>query len=1084
MMKRTFFFVFLSFTFHVSMAQRKEAGLCFTQNKNQWPSQVQYRADLPGGKLFLEKNSFTWLFYDSKKLAHMHDHGHGQNEVHHESPSGSIDLHAFHVSFLNSNPNPLISQEDEAGELRNYFIGKDPARWASDVKSYSRISYQGIYPYTTLELYEDDSHLKYEYKISPGGDAAAIQMKYEGADSVYLSGGSLIIKTSLNTITEEAPYSYQIIRGKKIAVPSAFNLKDNVLSFIFPKGFNKDYELVIDPKLIFSTYSGSLADNWGNTATFDQAGNLYSGGSVFGVGFPSTIGAFQASFAGVTGAHSYGVGIDVGILKYNSTGTALLYATYLGGFDSEIPHSLVVNENNELLIFGSTSSGDFPVTAGAFDQSFNGGSYTYPMGNNEVVLYRNGSDIFVSKLNAAGSVLMASTYIGGNANDGILYIGDPLTKNYGDQLRGEIITDKNNNVYIASSTQSSNFPISGGFQATHGNAGGHDAVVVKLNSNLSSITWSSFLGGSAHDAAFSIALDSLNNVFVAGGTVSSNFPVTAGSLITSEAGGGDGFVTRIDQSGSSIISSTYLGTSSYDQAYFVQLDSEENVYVFGQSGGSYPVSAGVYSNPNSGQFIHKLTKNLGTTLFSTVIGNKSGSPNLSPTAFLVNECGNIFLSGWGGAINDFSDGYIGGNTKNMSLTSDAFQSTTDGSDFYIMALEKNARSLLYGTYMGGNSSIGDHVDGGTSRFDKKGIIYHSVCAGCGGNSSFPTTPGVVSRTNKSYFDYNGTGFFYSNCNNAAFITDTSKGCAPLPVTFTNTSLGGKSFTWDFGDGSTQSSGTATPVSHNYSGPGTYPVMLIATDLTTCLGRDTAYRIINVYGINRPSVPSSFMICAGDSVQLNAGADPYYIYSWSPSTSLSNPTIYNPYSSAKQTIIYQVTITDTNNCSTVLTDTVIVSDIVKQGSVAKNISDCVGLPKMSFKNSSSGPLNYLWDFGDGQTSSEQNPVHEYQSFGTYTVIVKVYNNYCEGGDTLNFTIPVIKYPNLITPNGDSLNDQYVIEGNPGEWHLDVYNQWGEVVFKSQDYKNNWDANKLNTGIYYYLITTPAKVQCKGWVHVIK
>jgi gliding motility-associated-like protein len=1093
----------LIFSFFWTIAQKKESSLRFTQNKNQWPANVQYRADLPGGKLFLENNSFTYLFYDTKKLAQMHNHEHGENDDDRESASSLIKLHAFKVSFLNSNPNPLIHHDKRSGELRNYFIGKDRNKWASNVESYSKVSYQGIYPYTTLELYEDNNHLKYQYKLSAGGDAAVIQMKYEGADSIYINNGRLFIKTSLNTITEDAPYSYQIINGKKIFVPSKFSLSENIVGFSFPQGFDKSYDLVIDPKLIFSTYSGSLADNWGNTATFDNAGNLYSGGSVFGVGYPSTTGAFQANYGG---DNTYGVGIDVGILKYNGTGTTLIYATYLGGTNSEIPHSLIVNDNNELLIFGSTSSSEtdpdgFPTTINAYDRTFNGGSYTYPFGPNDAVLYKNGSDIFISKLNSTGSTLLASTYLGGSNNDGILYQFGSLTKNYGDQFRGEIITDKNNNVYIASSTESGDFPILNGFQNTHGNAGGHDAIVVKLNSDLSSIIWSTFLGGSSHDAAFGIALDSTNNVFVAGGTISTNFPTKANSLITSSIGSGDGFVSAIDKGGTSLIRSSYLGTTSYDQAYFVQLDVQENVYVFGQTGGVYPVSAGVYSNPNSGQFVHKLTKNMDSTFFSTVIGNGTGAPNLSPTAFLVNDCGNIFLAGWGGSVNDFSNGYIGGNTSAMSLTPDAFQSRTDSSDFYIMALEKGAKSLLYATYIGDNTTgtnfAGDHVDGGTSRFDKKGIIYHSVCAGCGGSSNFPTypKPGAWSNTNKSYFEYNNSGFFFSNCNNAAFkfdlaslradfIADTTKGCWPLPVNFINKSIGGKSFTWLFGDGATQTTPTTTPVSHTYADPGTYPVMLIATDLTTCIGRDTATGTINVYKINNIKVPSSYMICSGDSVRLDAGANPYFTYNWTPTTSLSDPTIYNPYSSTKQTIIYQVTLTDTNHCTTTLKDTVTVSEIVKGGSVAKNITDCTGLPKIAFENKSNGPLNYLWDFGDGQTSVEHNPTHQFSNFGTYTVIVKIYNNYCNGGDTLHLTIPIIKIPNLITPNDDNLNDKYIIEGNPGEWHFDVYNRWGEAVFKSENYSNNWDAQGLNTGLYYYLITTPAHVQCKGWVHVIK
>ncbi|MFL5730175.1 MAG: PKD domain-containing protein [Cytophagaceae bacterium] len=1102
MLRRFAFVLLISLLFLEAYSQGNQtSSLRFTENKNQWPSNVQYRADLPGGKLFLEKSSFTYVFYDTEKLARMHQHEHKEagkeTGGNHSEDNHLINMHALRVSLLGANTLPVIGHKDPAGELRNYFIGKDPSHWASNVSSFTKVSYQGIYPYTTLELFEDRNHLKYQYIIAKGGNPSSIRMKYEGADSIYIQNGQLFVQTSLNTITEEAPYSYQLIDGKKVFVPSAFTLKDHILSFSFPQGYDRNYELIIDPKLIFSTYSGSSADNWGNTATFDKAGNLYSGGSVFGVGFPSTTGAFQVNYGGV---NTYGVGIDVGILKYNAAGNNLLYATYLGGTNSEVPHSLIVNENNELLIFGSTSSSEtdplgFPTTLNAYDRTFNGGVYTYPFGSNDAILYQHGCDIFISKLDSTGSSLLASTYLGGSANDGILYQYDFLTKNYGDQFRGEIVTDKNSNVYIASSTQSADFPIINGFQSAHANPGGHDAVVVKLNQDLSSIVWSTYLGGSGQDVAFCLALDSVNNVFVGGGTRSADFPATDSSLFPNSISTHDGFVAAIDKNCDSLLASTYLGTSAYDQVYFVQLDAEENVYALGQSSGSYPVSPGVYSDPNSGQFIHKMSKMLDSSMFSTVIGNRSGAPNLSPTAFLVNDCGNIFLAGWGGDVNDPSDGYIGGNTNGMTLTSDAFQSSTDGSDFYIMAIEKGAKSLLYATYIGGNSNVGDHVDGGTSRFDKKGIIYHSVCAGCGGNSSFPTTPGAWSTTNKSYFEYNNTGFFFSNCNNAAFkfdlaslkadfIADTTMGCWPLPVNFINKSVGGKSFTWIFGDGSTQSTPTATPVNHTYANPGTYPVLLIATDLTTCTGRDTASGTISVFTLSPAAVPSSYVICRGDSVQLDAGANASYTYAWSPTDSLSNPSIYNPYANPSQKTIYHVTITDNHRCSIILADTVDVANISKGGSSAKNITDCSGPARMAFQNSSIGPLNYHWDFGDGQTSTDQNPQHEYPDFGTYTVVVNIFNNFCSGTDTLHLNIKPIKLPNLITPNGDSLNEAYVIEGNPGEWHFDVYNIWGEPVFKSDDYKNNWNAEGLANGIYYYLITTPAHVQCKGWVHVIK
>ena len=242
-------------------------------------------------------------------------------------------------------------------------------------------------------------------------------MEYEGADRLFLKNGNLHIQTSVNEIIEQKPFAYQVIAGKTVEVPCIFSLNKNILTFEFPNGFDNTIPLVIDPVLTFSTYTGSIADNWGYTSTYDANGNLYAGGIVFGLGYPFTTGAYQTASGG---------GIDIGISKFNSNGTGLIYSTYLGGTSSEIPHSLIVNNNNELLVYGTTGSLNFPITAGAYDVSFNGGTAVTVTG---AVPFPNGSDIFISKFNAAGSALSGSTFIGGSGNDG-LNVAATLHYNY------------------------------------------------------------------------------------------------------------------------------------------------------------------------------------------------------------------------------------------------------------------------------------------------------------------------------------------------------------------------------------------------------------------------------------------------------------------------------------------------------------------------------------------------------------------------------------------------------------------------------------------------------------------------------
>ncbi|HSH65188.1 MAG TPA: SBBP repeat-containing protein, partial [Bacteroidia bacterium] len=576
-------------------------------------------------------------------------------------------------------------------------------------------------------------------------------------------------------------------------------------------------------------------------------------GTCFDVGFPTTLGAYDVTYNGIV---TYGR-TDVVITKYDSTGTFLRYSTYLGGADgTEIVTSLIVDSQNNLLLYGATGSSDFPVTAGAFDTTFNKGIKLRFIYNG--TYFDNGTDIYVSKLDSTGSSLLASTYIGGTMNDGVNvnndsvplgssgtyeFPADSLQYNYGDQYRGEINVDKSGNVYINSSTRSGNFPVTpSAFDQTLG--GKQDAVVFKLSPDLKTLIWSTFLGGSDNDAGNAITLDDEENVYVTGGTRSNDFPTTPGSVQPAyKAGKADGYITKIKSDGTAILNSTYWGTDRYDQCYFIQLDQNKNVYVVGQTEGKMPVTAKVYNNPNSSQFITKMDSSLSSVLFSTVFGNGQLKPNISPSAFLVDYCENIYVSGWGGDILKQTP------ISNMPITSDAIQKTTTGFDFYLIVFSRNAEELLYGTYFGGPYSQ-EHVDGGTSRFDKKGVVYQSVCAGCGSNDDFPVYPSNAWPNTGSDVNHS------DNCNNGTFklnfkvpgpqtnfTYERKDSCAPIVVQFKNQSPSTK-FLWDFGNNDTTST-IRDPV-RPYSIPGTYPVKLYVFNALNCYTWDTVLKNINVY----------------------------------------------------------------------------------------------------------------------------------------------------------------------------------------------------------------------------------------------
>ncbi len=881
-MKLKFAILFLLFL-HISMFSEHEPviphvdpSLRFTENKGQWDAFIRYRVQLDGGMLYMKNDGLTYDFYDKRKYRAMH-----LGKV--NAKDGYVKAHAFNVEFLGCNKNSINEASEQGTDYENFYLGNDKKKWKGDVKNYHHVFYRSIYPNIDYEAITSTEGLKYNFYVKPGSDPELIKMKYTGVERMRVKNGELIIPTTIDSVIERKPYAYQRIGGQIKEVPCRYRLKNNVVAFDFPEGYDKAYELVIDPVLVFAAQSGSLADNFGMTATYDNTGNLISGGTAFGNGYPTTVGAYCITFTGVIPSTPYLMYVhgrtDVVVTKYNATGTNLIFSTYLGGDSTEIVTSLIVDQSNNVFLYGATNSPNFPTTAGSYDQTFNGGGSSFAFPQNGTV-YNGGTDIYVAKFNSTATSLLGSTFIGGSDNDGVNYpLGsttapDTLMHNYGDQYRGEIQLDKFGNIYIASSTRSSNFPMVGAFDNTLG--GYQDAVIFKFNNSLSSLLWSTYFGGSRVDAGYSIIVTDSMYIYVTGGTASSNLASTPGFVgdKTAFSGGDcDGYIIKINPSGSAVLRGTYVGTTSYDQTYFIQQDANAQIYVYGQSLGNMPVVGAVYNNPGKHMFITRYGSMLTSINLSTVFGGNPGKPDISPSAFLVDICGNIYTSGWGGDIN------TGPALFGMPITTGALYSTPpSGYDFHLMALYPNMSGLYYGTYFGGNVSM-EHVDGGTSRFNKKGVIYQSVCAGCQTtanvvNQDFPVTSGAWPGTPGTPNHNNQN----KNCNNGVFKldfqlktlissinTNTISGCSPLTVNFTNTSstYTGTTFMWYFGPGNTNTT-TANPV-QTFTAPGTYTVTLLVTDTSACNKKDSSIIYITVV----PGIKADFsytVVPCSDSIK--------------------------------------------------------------------------------------------------------------------------------------------------------------------------------------------------------------------------
>lgn len=963
-------------------------GIELVQNLGQWESAILFKASLHGGAVFAERDGFTFAILHPEQLKAFYA---GKFAPDHAS-SGIIDAAAYKIHFVNCNASAIVEGHAPTQGYHNYFVGNDPSKWATKVPKYQEITYQDLYPGIDLLLTQEDEHLKYEFTLAPGASPNAIQLDYEGVQNLFVSKGNLIIATSVAQLVELQPIAYQLDKsGRRQLVDCRYKVSRRTLTFEVG-AYDTLRPLVIDPVLIFASYSGSTADNWGYTATYDRDGNLYSGGNVFGVGYPTSLGAYQVNFAGGS--------TDIAISKFDANGSYLHFSTFLGGSGTEVPHSLVVNENNELYVLGTTSSADFPVTPGAFDSTFNGGD-AYVL--TSTVRYLTGSDIIVAKFNDSGTALLGSTYVGGTANDGLNTV-TTLRKNYADEARGEIIIDEQSNVYIASSTQSIDFPTTTNTFQPVFNGGTQDGCLIKFNHNLTNMIWCSFIGGSGDDAAYSLVLASDNSVYVCGGTTSTNLPTSASAVQTWFAGGAnDGYVAHVSANGTQLLQATYLGKSGYDQAYLVKNDRFDNPHLFGQTdatGMAWIANADWYV-PNGGQFLTKLTPTLDSVIWSTAFGTGNGGLDISPTALLVDLCNNIYMSGWGSPS---TNGGLGG-TAGLPITGDAFQSTTDNNDYYFICISDDASQLVYATYFG-SPHAREHVDGGTSRFDNKGRIYQAVCAGCGGYDDFPTTQGAWSEQNNS--TNCNIGVIKFDFNLPAVVAEfniPNTVCAPVQLACNNTSQrisDSTSFFWDFGDGTTST--LENPV-HTFTQSGTYTITLVAQDVGSCNFADTTTHDITVLS-NSNTTLTDAGTCLGDFVQIGIApsGNANVTYEWSPQTDLSNPFISNPIANPSTSTTYQLFVSD-GVCMDTITQHVTVEELTAEAGADQTI--CLGHSATLTASSEGIGTAYFWSDNAQFSHILNNDIHSPEVTVTPTVnttyFLRIESSYCESIDSVTVTI---------------------------------------------------------------------------------
>ena len=1003
------------------LAGTVKAQLDFVENKGQWHRNVNYRNDFSNGSFFLEKAGFTVLLHNAEEMETLSGFIHGHKPT--EKPLSNFTLHSFAYKVVFSGASPLAAPVPEKVQTtyNNYFIGNDPSAWASHCRVYQAITYKNVYPNIDVRYYSDAGRLKYDIIVRPGGNVSSIAMRYDGPTELSVKNKELIIKTPVGEVKELDPYSYQPQNNTRKTINCKYVVRDNLVTFQVGN-YDSRETLVIDPSVIFSSFTGSSADNWGYTATPGADGSFYAGGVVFASAnssdtYPVSPGAYQVSFGGGPFEDNLSP-YDVGIFKFSPDGRDRVYATYLGGNGNEQPHSMIVDAQGNLVVAGRTNTRRFPGTTTVFGPGISGIAGNY--------------DIFVTKFNANGTALIGSVQVGGSADDGVNIRpkyrtpkgSDRLRRNYGDDARSEVIIDGNNNIILVSCTQSNNFYEKGtSLNTPAGSAGNQDGVVLKFNANLNNILFSSYFGGSGDDACFVTSINPSNgHIYIGGATSSSNLPGdTNGTIYSTNQGGPatpgngpiDGFVTDLLPDLSGIQKTTYIGTTGVDLVYGLKFDKKGFPYITGTTTSSnWPILNVLFSNPGSSQFIVKLKPDLSAFVYSTVFGTGSSNPNISPIAFLVDRCENVYVTGWGGGIN-VSDDYQTGNTFGLPER-DPIPNipAPDGRDFFFFVLQKNAQSQLFGSHFGQNGGLGDHVDGGTSRFDNNGVIYQAMCANCSGRGTFtfPTSPGAWARENgssicneaavKIHMDYAGVGAGLQTIIDG--VKNDTSGCVPFTVVFRDTLLLGKKFYWDFGDNSPIVVTTSFDTSHTYTVPGRYRVMLISEDIGTCNERDTAYVYIragnNVAKLDFnaikdvPCTSISYKF-HNTSIAVNPSFFANQVFEWDfgdgsqPVLAALNPPVPHTFP-AEGDYVITLTLRDTNFCNTplVLTRTLRVYSLVKAAFTTPPVG-CVKYNAQFTFTTGSGATDFFWEFGDGTFSTDStnaNPTHLYELPGTYNV----------------------------------------------------------------------------------------------------
>jgi len=626
------------------------------------------------------------------------------------------------VKLDGASPASQVIGLDSLPGKSNYLIGNDPDKWHKDIPNYARVEYRDVYPGVNLAYYGTQRALEYDFIVTPGYDPGVITVRFEGVDRLEMNdNGALALHVNGETIYQRSPVIYQRSGGGRRPVSGRYVMKGERQIGFEVKEYDRSKPLVIDPVLEYGTYLGGGGDDMGQSVKVDGLGAAYVAGVTAATDFTAKSAAqplnkgktdafvTKLSASGDTIIYStylggggndtaYGIavgsdgsayvtgnttssdfntlnplqpanrgGSDAFVAKINSTGSQLVFSTYLGGGDADVGSGIAVDSSGAAYVTGYTASNNFTTAPAPPLQASN----------------RGGLDAFVTKINAAGSALTYSTYLGGSGADS----------------GSSIVVDSLGNAYVTGNTESTDFNTFTPRQAT--NAGGVDLFVAKINPAGANLVFSTYLGGSGDDQGFGLAIDSARNVYLTGSTSSNNFPVTSNTFQPMLKGVANAFVTKMNAAGTQLTYSTYLGGGIADTGRSVAVDAANNCYVVGEASSTdfplkdplQPANRGI-----SDAFVAKLNPAGNGLVFATYLGG-----------------GNLD-AGLGVAIDADSNVYVTGSTTSLDfdVVNAPQNNNLGGADAFVTKISSDGQQMSYSTYLGGSgndSGLSVAVDG-------------------------------------------------------------------------------------------------------------------------------------------------------------------------------------------------------------------------------------------------------------------------------------------------------------------------------------------------------------------------------------